>query len=84
MTPKSQDPSTSDPKTQGPKPEFPQKKIDAPGSDAELTPRADHGEDSYRGLGRLAAQVDAFERRAATQLVATSFRNPRGPGAPPG
>ena len=58
MTPNSpQDPSTTDPKTQGPKPEFPQKKIDAPGSDAELTPRADHGEDSYRGLGRLTDRV---------------------------
>jgi hypothetical protein len=58
MTPNSpQDPSTTDPKTQGPKPEFPQKKIDPPGSDAELTPRADHGEDSYRGLGRLTDRV---------------------------
>jgi NAD(P)-dependent dehydrogenase (short-subunit alcohol dehydrogenase family) len=58
MTPKSpQDPSTADPKTQGPTPEFPQKKIDPPGSDAELTPRADHGEDSYRGLGRLTDRV---------------------------
>jgi NAD(P)-dependent dehydrogenase (short-subunit alcohol dehydrogenase family) len=58
MTPNSpQDPSTTDPKTQGPKPEFPQKKIDPPGSNAELTPRADHGEDSYRGLGRLTDRV---------------------------
>jgi NAD(P)-dependent dehydrogenase (short-subunit alcohol dehydrogenase family) len=58
MTPNSpQNPSTTDPKTQGPKPEFPQKKIDPPGSEAELTPRADHGEDSYRGLGRLTDRV---------------------------
>jgi hypothetical protein len=45
------------PKTQGPTPEFPQQKIDAPGSNAELTPRADHGEASYRGLGRLTDRV---------------------------
>jgi NAD(P)-dependent dehydrogenase (short-subunit alcohol dehydrogenase family) len=58
MTPNSpQDPSTTDPKTQGPKPEFPQQKIDPPGSEAELTPRADHGEESYRGLGRLTDRV---------------------------
>jgi hypothetical protein len=58
MTPNSpQDPSTTDPKTQGPKPEFPQKKIDPPGSNAELTPRPDHGEGSYRGLGRLTDRV---------------------------
>ena len=43
----------SDPKEKGPKPEYPQKPIAPPGSDAEMTPRADHGETSYKGLGRL-------------------------------
>jgi NAD(P)-dependent dehydrogenase (short-subunit alcohol dehydrogenase family) len=43
----------TDPKDKGPKPEYPQRPIDPPGSDAELTPKADHGETSYRGLGRL-------------------------------
>ena len=43
----------SDPKHKGPKPEYPQKPIDPPGSDAEMTPKADHGETSYKGLGRL-------------------------------
>jgi len=58
MTPNSpQDPSTTDSKKQGPKPDFSQKRIDSPGSDAELTPGADHGEDSYRGLGRLTDRV---------------------------
>jgi NAD(P)-dependent dehydrogenase (short-subunit alcohol dehydrogenase family) len=58
MTGKSpQDPSTVDPKTQGPKPEFPQEKIKPPGSDAEMTPAADHGETSYRGLARLTDKV---------------------------
>jgi NAD(P)-dependent dehydrogenase (short-subunit alcohol dehydrogenase family) len=52
-----QDPSLKDPKNQGPKPEYPQTSIDPPGSDAEMTPRADHGEESYRGLGRLQDRV---------------------------
>ena len=43
----------SDPKEKGPKPEYPQKPIDPPGLDAEMTPKADHGETSYEGLGRL-------------------------------
>jgi NAD(P)-dependent dehydrogenase (short-subunit alcohol dehydrogenase family) len=42
-----------DPKEQGPKPEYPQQPIAPPGSDAEMNPRADHGEQSYKGLGRL-------------------------------
>jgi NAD(P)-dependent dehydrogenase (short-subunit alcohol dehydrogenase family) len=42
-----------DPKSQGPKPEYPQQPISPPGSDAEMNPRADHGEQSYHGCGRL-------------------------------
>lgn len=54
MSPKTiQDPRPTDPKTQGPKPKYPQSQIDPPGSDAEMNPQADHGETSYRGLGRL-------------------------------
>ena len=52
-----QDPERIDPKNAGPKPEHPQKKIDPPGSDAELTPKADHGERTYKGLGRLTDKV---------------------------
>ena len=44
---------SKDPKKKGPKPEFPQKEIDIPGHESELTPRADHGEDSYKGSGKL-------------------------------
>ncbi len=46
-----------DPKSQGPKPEYPQPAIDPPGSIAELVPKADHGEASYEGLGRLRGRV---------------------------
>jgi hypothetical protein len=52
-----QDPQTADPKEKGPKPEYPQQPTRPPGSDAELTPKADHGEQSYRGLGRLKDRI---------------------------
>jgi hypothetical protein len=34
-----------------------QEKIQPPGTEAEMTPRADHGESSYRGSGRLAGRA---------------------------
>lgn len=46
-----------DPREAGPKPEHPQPPIDSPGSVDELNPRADHGEQSYRGVGRLTDRV---------------------------
>src|SRR5688572_28972517 len=52
-----QSPAPADPRDQGPKPEFPQAPIEPPGREDELTPRADHGEQSYRGLGRLTDRV---------------------------
>jgi len=42
-----------DPQERGPKPPLPEQQQEMPGSDAELTPAADHGETSYRGSGRL-------------------------------
>src|SRR5690349_16760455 len=52
-----QSPAAIDPKSQGPKPEYPQQSIDPPGSISEMHPRADHGEESYKGLGRLTDKV---------------------------
>jgi NAD(P)-dependent dehydrogenase (short-subunit alcohol dehydrogenase family) len=46
-----------DPKSQEPRPPYDQEPISPPGSEAEMTPRADHGEHSYRGLGRLDGKV---------------------------
>ena len=46
-----------DAKAQAPKPEYPQEGIAAPGLDSEMSPMADHGEESYRGLGRLTDRV---------------------------
>jgi NAD(P)-dependent dehydrogenase (short-subunit alcohol dehydrogenase family) len=58
MTPKTlQDPPRIDPKTQGARPDYPQGPIDPPGLDSQMTPRADHGEESYKGLGRLTDHV---------------------------
>lgn len=36
-----------DPKEQGPKPNYPQQPIEAPGTESEMTPAADHGEQTY-------------------------------------
>jgi NAD(P)-dependent dehydrogenase (short-subunit alcohol dehydrogenase family) len=52
-----QSPERIDPKEAGPKPEYPQPSIEAPGSIEEMRPRADHGEESYKGLGRLTDRV---------------------------
>ena len=52
-----QDPRPADPLRQGPAPEFPQAPQRVPGLDSEMTPPADHGEDSYVGLGRLTDRV---------------------------
>ena len=46
-----------DPKTQYPTPPFPEQQQDPPGTEADLEPRADHGEDTYQGSGRLTDRV---------------------------
>jgi NAD(P)-dependent dehydrogenase (short-subunit alcohol dehydrogenase family) len=46
-----------DPREKGPKPEFPRQEQKGPGSEKELQPLADHGEESYRGHGRLQGRV---------------------------
>jgi len=42
-----------DPRNQYPRPPFPRQPQPAPGLVAEMEPRPDHGEESYRGHGRL-------------------------------
>jgi NAD(P)-dependent dehydrogenase (short-subunit alcohol dehydrogenase family) len=49
----SQSPSVKDPKEQGAKPPLPEQKQEVPGSDQQITPKADHGEQSYKGSGKL-------------------------------
>jgi NAD(P)-dependent dehydrogenase (short-subunit alcohol dehydrogenase family) len=46
-----------DPRTQYPEPPFPKQQQDPPGTEAELEPKADHGEETYRGAGRLTDRV---------------------------
>jgi NAD(P)-dependent dehydrogenase (short-subunit alcohol dehydrogenase family) len=42
-----------DPTTQYPRPEFPKQTQEEPGLAQDMTPKPDHGEESYKGLGRL-------------------------------
>jgi NAD(P)-dependent dehydrogenase (short-subunit alcohol dehydrogenase family) len=46
-----------DPKTKHPQPPFPKQRQEPPGTEAEMRPKADHGEESYRGAGRLKDRV---------------------------
>lgn len=46
-----------DPRDAGPKPPFPAQQQTSPGTDQAMTPPADHGEESYRGHGRLEGRV---------------------------
>jgi NAD(P)-dependent dehydrogenase (short-subunit alcohol dehydrogenase family) len=48
---------TADPKERHPKPPFPEQEQEHPGRESEMSPRADHGEKSYRGHGRLEGRV---------------------------
>lgn len=45
--------STQNPKDLHDAPPYSSKKIDPPGTEDELKPQSDHGEDSYKGFGRL-------------------------------
>src|SRR3712207_48257 len=45
--------TTQDPKEQAPKPPYPEQSQQPPGLEAEMEPKPDFGEQSYRGSGRL-------------------------------
>src|SRR5512132_1375192 len=47
----------ADPREQGPQPPFPEQRQKPPGTEAEMTPRADHGQATYRGFDRLRDRV---------------------------
>jgi NAD(P)-dependent dehydrogenase (short-subunit alcohol dehydrogenase family) len=46
-----------DPREAGPKPPFPEQQQETPGSETAMQPRADHGEESYRGSGKLTGRA---------------------------
>ena len=46
-------PAKSDPRTKYPQPPFERQEQPFPGLASKMNPRPDHGEDSYRGSGRL-------------------------------
>lgn len=45
--------NVQDPSDQYPKPPFPKQDQQPPGTESDLTPKADHGEESYKGSGKL-------------------------------
>jgi NAD(P)-dependent dehydrogenase (short-subunit alcohol dehydrogenase family) len=47
----------TDPRTEHPAPPFPEQRQEPPGTEADLEPRADHGQETYRGQGRLTDRV---------------------------
>ncbi len=49
--------STADPRQQEMRPPFPEQEQAPPGSEAELQPRPDFGEQSYQGHGRLSGRI---------------------------
>jgi hypothetical protein len=49
-------PKNPDPRDLGPKPPFPERPQDHPGTVHQLKPKADHGEESYKGSGKLAGE----------------------------
>ena len=49
--------TSQDPKNRGPKPPFEQEKQPYPGTDVEMSPQPDHGEQSYKGSGRLSGRT---------------------------
>jgi len=48
-----QNKATQDPREQHAKPPFPKQEQPTPGHEAQMAPKADHGEQSYRGSGKL-------------------------------
>ena len=46
-----------DPREEGPKPPFPQQQQPFPGVDEKMRPEPDHGEETYRGSGKLTGKV---------------------------
>ena len=43
----------ADPKQKGPTPPFPRQEQQPPGTEQAMQPRPDHGEETYKGFGRL-------------------------------
>ncbi|TDH21570.1 SDR family oxidoreductase [Segetibacter sp. 3557_3] len=48
--------SQTNPQEKYPAPPFPDQEQEVPGTESQMTPKADHGEESYRGSGKLAGR----------------------------
>lgn len=53
VEPKEREAQTTDPRKQGPKPPFKEPEQALPGLEKDMRQKPDHGEESYRGFGRL-------------------------------
>ncbi|MBE7171095.1 MAG: SDR family oxidoreductase [Williamsia sp.] len=51
------DNTMQDPKEKYPQPPYPEQSQPIPGSEEDMTPKADHGEKSYKGSGKLAGKA---------------------------
>src|SRR3954454_1127208 len=49
--------SITDPREAGPQPSFDQPPQEPPGTERDMAPKADHGEQSYQGFGRLTGRA---------------------------
>lgn len=58
MSTKNKEKSSADrnPQERYPKPPYPEQKQEVPGTEEQMTPDADHGENSYKGSGKLAGK----------------------------
>lgn len=65
------EPGPEHPVRQQHRPPFPAQEIEHPGYTDRMEPRPDHGEDSYRGTGRLS------DRRHRRHAVSLSGEEPR-------
>jgi hypothetical protein len=70
-----------DPLTQYPRPKLKDQRQSPPGLARDMVPRPDHGEDSYKGFGRLAGRhaptktaITAFTHALAKQVVGKGIR----------
>jgi NAD(P)-dependent dehydrogenase (short-subunit alcohol dehydrogenase family) len=49
--------TAQDPKKEGPKPPFPSPQQDPPGHERKMDPKPDHGEETYKGSGKLTGKA---------------------------
>ena len=67
-----------DPRTQYPQPEFDEQSFGAPGTTDQMDPKPDHGEESYKGFGRLAGRLALVTGRRGARRERDRRIRPKG------